>query len=186
MASNPPEHFPPARVIPPLNPPHRQTIILLHGRGLSWSTFGVDLLSTEFHAFYPLDPATASVIEGEGNLKQRVVPLRTLQTRYPHAKFIFPLAPRGRATIYARSMIHQWFDGWHLAPPVSPESGDESSEDDLLESSSEVYAGSDIGTNSEYGFEPNSGAQTQSQKAHMHQNQHQHHQKHDKQQLLLE
>ncbi|KAK4100154.1 alpha/beta-hydrolase, partial [Parathielavia hyrcaniae] len=41
----------------------------------------------------------------------------TLQKLFPHTRFVFPLAPRHRATIYARSIIHQWFDSWHLDDP---------------------------------------------------------------------
>jgi predicted esterase len=43
--------------------------------------------------------------------------MNTLQTLFPHTKFLLPLAPRHRATIYARSIIHQWFDSWHLNNP---------------------------------------------------------------------
>ena len=38
----------------------------------------------------------------------------TLAALFPHAKFVFPTAPRGRATVYKRSIINQWFDGWHV------------------------------------------------------------------------
>ncbi|KKY37725.1 putative phospholipase carboxylesterase family protein [Diaporthe ampelina] len=32
----------------------------------------------------------------------------------PHARFVFPIAPKQRATVYKRSVIRQWFDDWHL------------------------------------------------------------------------
>ena len=70
---------------------HRQTFIILHGRGSTAEKFGHALLST------------TSTLANE-----------TLQTAFPHAKLIFPTASRNRATIYKRSYIHQWFDNWHL------------------------------------------------------------------------
>lgn len=69
---------------------HRQTLIILHGRGSTASKFAPPLLATK----------TPS---GE-----------TLETAFPHAKIIFPTASRNRATIYKRSYTHQWFDNWHL------------------------------------------------------------------------
>jgi hypothetical protein len=48
MAPDPPGFFAPARTIPPLTPPHLNTLILLHGRGLSAHTFGPDFISTPF------------------------------------------------------------------------------------------------------------------------------------------
>ncbi|KAK4157531.1 Alpha/Beta hydrolase protein [Chaetomidium leptoderma] len=94
MAPDPPGFFPPTTTINPLSPPHKNTIILLHGRGFSAETFGPALVSTTF-------PSISSS-------------LTTLQTAHPHTKFLLPLAPRHRATIYKRSIIHQWFDSWHL------------------------------------------------------------------------
>ncbi|KAL2162873.1 hypothetical protein VTH06DRAFT_6709 [Thermothelomyces fergusii] len=101
MPADPPGFFPPVHVIPPLSLPHRHTIILLHGRGLSWGTFGRDLLSAPF----PLPPPSRRAAAGT---------LGTLRSVYPHARFVLPTAPRQRATIYARSLVRQWFDGWHL------------------------------------------------------------------------
>ncbi|KAK3898416.1 Alpha/Beta hydrolase protein [Staphylotrichum tortipilum] len=100
---DPPGFFPPATTIPPLSSPHETTLILLHGRGLSAHTFGPDLLATAFRppssspSTSPNPPSTT-----------------TLPTHLPHTKFLLPLAPRHRATIYKRSIIHQWFDSWHL------------------------------------------------------------------------
>lgn len=46
-------------------------------------------------------------------------PFTTLAEALPHAKFIFPNAPKQRATIYKRSVMRQWFDDWHLRPELS-------------------------------------------------------------------
>jgi predicted esterase len=43
----------------------------------------------------------------------------TLQTAFPHARFVFPTAARRRATIYKRALTHQWFDSWKLDPPAT-------------------------------------------------------------------
>jgi len=72
---------------------HRQTFIILHGRGSTAQIFAPPLLET----------ATTS---GE-----------KLQTAFPHAKLIFLTASRNRATIYKRSYTHQWFDHWHMEEP---------------------------------------------------------------------
>lgn len=76
---------------------HKQTIIILHGRGSNALKFGPPLLSTQLP---------------DG---------RTLQTAFPHAKFIFPTASKRRAQIYKRSIIHQWFDNWSLSTPPKRE-----------------------------------------------------------------
>ncbi|PVH77557.1 alpha/beta-hydrolase [Cadophora sp. DSE1049] len=85
-----PDVFPDPLIIPP-QLEHRQSIIILHGRGSFAAKFTPPLLSTG---------ATGSE--------------ETLQTAFPHAKLIFPTASRTRATIYKRSYTHQWFDNWHL------------------------------------------------------------------------
>lgn len=41
-----------------------------------------------------------------------------LQQALPHAKFIFPWAPKQRATVYKKSITRQWFDDWHLNPEL--------------------------------------------------------------------
>ncbi|KXH56036.1 acyl-protein thioesterase [Colletotrichum salicis] len=87
--------FPPPIIIPPRKQPHQQTIILLHGRGSSAKIFAPELLSV------PLDdPATPSGLN-----------TCTFQDLLPHTRFVFPTAPRSRATIYRRSIINQWYDG---------------------------------------------------------------------------
>ncbi|KAK3940845.1 alpha/beta-hydrolase [Diplogelasinospora grovesii] len=93
--------FPAPIVVEPVSGTHRQTFILLHGRGSSADKFGPVLLDT---------PITSTDDGG----KDTVV---TLATAFPHAKFIFPTAPRSRATVYNRSRINQWFDCWHVDAP---------------------------------------------------------------------
>ncbi|KAG7289394.1 hypothetical protein NEMBOFW57_005765 [Staphylotrichum longicolle] len=116
MAPDPPGFFPPPRTTPPLSPPHRTTLILLHGRGLSAHTFGPDILSASFPPPPPIpnpSPTTTITTPPLAAAAAAAEPT-TLPTLLPHTKHIFPLAPRHRATIYKRSVIHQWFDSWHL------------------------------------------------------------------------
>ncbi|UQC90901.1 acyl-protein thioesterase [Colletotrichum lupini] len=87
--------FPPPMVIPPLKQPHQQTIILLHGRGSSAKLFAPELLSV------PLDNSTTSP----------GLNACTFRDLLPHTRFVFPTAPRSRATIYRRAIINQWYDG---------------------------------------------------------------------------
>lgn len=93
--------FPDPLVVPPLST-HKYTFVLLHGRGSSAANFGPALLSTPIPvcAVRTAVPGTAAV--------------PTLASLFPHAKFIFPTAPRNRATVYKRSIINQWFDCWHI------------------------------------------------------------------------
>ena len=117
MAPDPPGFFPPPLTIPPLTPPHKQTIILLHGRGTSARNFGPALVSAPFpfpsipspspSGTSPPPPTTAAAAA-------TMTTTTTLRAAFPHAKFVFPCAPRQRATIYRRSVISQWFDGGHL------------------------------------------------------------------------
>jgi len=88
--------YPDPLIIPPLKE-HKETWIILHGRGSNAQKFGSELLSTQ--------------IPGHGSLPQA----------FPHAKFIFPTASTRRATIYKRKEIHQWFDNWHLDAPTERE-----------------------------------------------------------------
>lgn len=73
---------------------HKQTFILLHGRGSSASKFGPPLLETS--------------IPNIGNLTDA----------FSHARFVFLTASQRRATIYKRSIINQWFDNWSLVEPA--------------------------------------------------------------------
>src|SRR5436189_5036386 len=89
MASDYP---PPLTVAPLLS--HKQTFILLHGRGSSASKFGPPLLSTS------------------------IPQVGTLANAFPYARFVFPTALKRRATIYKRSITNQWFDNWSLDAPT--------------------------------------------------------------------
>ncbi|KAG5927839.1 hypothetical protein E4U42_001724 [Claviceps africana] len=97
MASSsrtPKGQFPPPIIVPPLQQPHRHTIIFLHGRGSNAAKFHGPLLET--------------VLDDN----------QTFRDAFPTARFVFPSAPMSRATKYARMLIHQWFDGsgdWELA-----------------------------------------------------------------------
>lgn len=88
--------YPDPIIIHPQTLPHKQTFILLHGRGSSASKFAPPLL------------ASPIVIAGSESEK-------TLPDIFPHAKFVFLTASRRRATLYKRSVINQWFDCWEIA-----------------------------------------------------------------------
>lgn len=111
--------YPDPLVFEPLQLPHQHTFILLHGRG-SWAEkFGPELLRTPIQSSQPglPDPSTqeSSVVDTSQAGKTAL----TLQTAFPHARFVFPTAARRRATIYKRSLTHQWFDNWKLDPPAT-------------------------------------------------------------------
>ncbi|KAL8635284.1 MAG: hypothetical protein Q9228_007208 [Teloschistes exilis] len=84
--------YPEPLVIPSLEQ-HKQTFIILHGRGSSASIFGPPLLETH-------------ISDSE-----------TFRSSFPNAQFVFPTASKRRAQIYHRSVINQWFDNWHLQQP---------------------------------------------------------------------
>ena len=88
--------YPKPLVVPPLET-HKETWIILHGRGSNAEKFGPELLTTP--------------IPRHGTLAQA----------FPHAKFIFPTASLRRAIIYKRSLISQWFDNWSLQTPTERE-----------------------------------------------------------------
>ncbi|KAL8950204.1 MAG: hypothetical protein Q9222_003751 [Ikaeria aurantiellina] len=104
--------YPKPLIIPPLNT-HRQTFIILHGRGSNAQTFAPPLLSTK-------------ISESE-----------TLQSSFPHAKFIFPTASKRRAQIYNRATINQWFDNWS---PKQPDERTELQIEGLRERSSYIHS----------------------------------------------
>jgi predicted esterase len=91
-AKDVPGQFPEPIVVSPQQE-HRQTFIILHGRGSTAEKFDTPLL----------EMASSS---GE-----------KLPSAFPHTKFIFLTASRNRATIYKRSLTHQWFDHWHMEEP---------------------------------------------------------------------
>ncbi|QSS59980.1 esterase/lipase superfamily domain-containing protein [Histoplasma capsulatum] len=97
--------YPPPFIIQHLKS-HKQTIILLHGRGDDGPSFGRDILSTSF----PLPSASQSCSPKFG----------TLQDAFPHAKFVFPAAPLRRPQQHDSDLISQWFDLWWLPSSSSP------------------------------------------------------------------
>ncbi|PGH08861.1 hypothetical protein AJ80_07731 [Polytolypa hystricis UAMH7299] len=110
--------YPAPVVIEPLLEPHKHTFILLHGRGSNGPKFGPELISH-------LIPWALITLAVAGDIhpppdEQHTTTLRDL---FPYAKFIFPTAAPRRATIYKRSIIHQWFDNWHLTedPDARPD-----------------------------------------------------------------
>lgn len=105
--------YPDPLVISPLLSPHKYSFILLHGRGSNGPKFGADLLSTHVPLAFPLPDSTSKSTSAPIPAKH----MPTLRDLFPHAKFIFPTASTRRATIYKRSIIHQWFDNWHLSDP---------------------------------------------------------------------
>lgn len=118
--------YPEPLIFEPLQQPHRQTFILLHGRG-SWAeNFGPELLRTPIDNPEPglqragcnEDGPPANVAT---NTPQDQEPTVTLQTAFPHARFVFPTAARRRATLYKRALTRQWFDSWKLDPPAAAE-----------------------------------------------------------------
>jgi predicted esterase len=104
--------YPEVLVREPLSGSHRQSLILLHGRGSSAAKFGPVLLETK--------------IPGFGSLPEAL----------PHAKFIFPTASRRRARIFKRMPIRQWFDYWSLQ---KPEDREELQADGLRETSEYIH-----------------------------------------------
>lgn len=104
--------FPTTLVLEPIQLPHKQTFILLHGRGSTGDKFGTALLET------PIGLPAGS-LEQEGSSRPTSEPLLTLQTVFPHARFVFPTAARRRATVYRRAYTHQWFNNWKLDPPAT-------------------------------------------------------------------
>lgn len=109
-------------VFEPLQLPHQQTFIFLHGRG-SWAEkFGPELLRTPIQISQPGLPDSRTLetpADEPLDTSQTRKPVMTLHTAFPHARFVFPTAARRRATIYKRSLTHQWFDNWKLNPPAT-------------------------------------------------------------------
>jgi predicted esterase len=83
--------FPQPLVVPPLELPHLQTFIILHGRGSNADSFSRALLK---------HPIPQHDILGKA---------------FPHAKFVFPTAAFMRAKAFKRIPITQWFDYWPFA-----------------------------------------------------------------------
>lgn len=87
---------------------HKQTVILLHGRGSNGQKFGSELVEAQT----TLSCIKTSLVPGENNdpLRALHADTSTLRTLFPNAKFIFPTAKKRRAKWYNRTMINQWFD----------------------------------------------------------------------------
>lgn len=86
-------NYPDPLVVEPASGTHKQTFIVLHGRGSNGHELATDIL----HTSIPGQHATT-----------------TLQTLFPNAKFIFPTASKRRAKAFNRSLVSQWFDLWNL------------------------------------------------------------------------
>jgi predicted esterase len=80
--------YPAPSVLPPLELPHLQTFIILHGRGDEASNFSRSL----FH--HPIPKYD------------------TLRKAFPKAKFVIPTAPSMPAKLLNRKLITEWFDYW--------------------------------------------------------------------------
>ncbi|KAF2170440.1 hypothetical protein M409DRAFT_19261 [Zasmidium cellare ATCC 36951] len=95
MATLSPTVYPDPLIIPPSSGHHKASIIILHGRGSNAAAFAdpLLLLSTTDHG--------------------------TLQTAFPDAKLIFPIAPRSLVRRSKKASMNQWFDFWSLADPES-------------------------------------------------------------------
>nr|POF15192.1 acyl-protein thioesterase 1 [Quercus suber] len=79
--------------IVPARDHHKQSLMLLHGRGSNGEKFGLQLLRSKCHASDSPSGTEA-----------------TLQDAFPNMKFIFPTAKKRRAKWYKRALIAQWFD----------------------------------------------------------------------------
>ena len=95
--------FPPPLVVPPFAGAHELTFILLHGRGSQGEIFGPALLDS------PIVPSSNTDHHETA----------CLVIAFPKARFVFPTAPRRRATLYKRALTRQWFDNWDLVPPAT-------------------------------------------------------------------
>ncbi|CAM1501187.1 Fc.00g103490.m01.CDS01 [Cosmosporella sp. VM-42] len=104
--------YPEPFIVPPSCLPHKQTFILLHGRGSSGGKFGSVLLDT------PISSRTPSRYDQSSPPAPEISAL-TLASVFPHARFVFPSAPRRRAALYRRAYTHQWFDNWKIDPPAT-------------------------------------------------------------------
>lgn len=102
--------FPPPLVLEPAQLPHKQTFVLLHGRGSTGDKFGPVLADSPIAPSSPF--SSSSWVDGGG-------PPTTLRAVFPHARFVFPTAARRRATVYRRALTHQWFNNWTLDPPAT-------------------------------------------------------------------
>ncbi|KAK4034893.1 alpha/beta-hydrolase [Parachaetomium inaequale] len=112
--------YPPPLIIPPRALPHKQTFILLHGRGSSGDKFGSVLLDTPISTGAPHSPDDGGTNPPDAQTTTSPTTVQTLATTFPHARFVFPTAARRRATVYNRARTHQWFDNWALDDDDTP------------------------------------------------------------------
>lgn len=117
--------YPGPLIFEPLQQPHQQTFIFLHGRG-SWAEkFGPELLQTSIQNPSRVSPRPhdneekPSADESKSASQTQNPAVTHLQAEFPHARFVFPTAARRRATIYKRAHTNQWFDNWKLDPPAT-------------------------------------------------------------------
>ena len=86
--------YPEPCIVPPRSGEHRQSFIILHGRGDRGENFGALLLMMVIPEF------------------------KALQDAFPDGQFIFPTASERRAAAFGRTPINQWFDNWSLQDPT--------------------------------------------------------------------
>ncbi|RDW71460.1 alpha hydrolase-9 [Coleophoma cylindrospora] len=94
--------YPVPFIVSPISP-HKQTMLLLHGRGSNGETFGREFL------------ASKTTIG------------KSIQEHFPDMKFVFPTAKRRRAKWYNRAFITQWFD----SVPINEQSGRRMSKEEV-------------------------------------------------------
>ncbi|MCJ1445234.1 MAG: hypothetical protein MMC23_005739 [Stictis urceolatum] len=82
---------------------HKQTFIILHGRGDQGENFGARLLMWTV------------------NGPQLSEPTSNLQDVFPHAKFVFPTAKLRKARALNNTKVHQWFDIWKITEQTDRE-----------------------------------------------------------------
>ncbi|KAH7125197.1 phospholipase/carboxylesterase family protein-like protein [Dendryphion nanum] len=90
--------YPAPLIVPPTSGSHKNTIIILHGRGSTADIFSSPLLTHPVTLHSPSKDQSSS----------------TFQSFFPYTKFVFPTASRRRAVHYNRSFTHQWFDMYPL------------------------------------------------------------------------
>ncbi|KAK8039557.1 hypothetical protein PG993_007968 [Apiospora rasikravindrae] len=100
--------YPEPLIVPPLLLPHKRTFVIFHGRGSFADGFAPPLLET------PLSQSSLP----SSSIESPTPSIQSMATAFPHAPFVFPSAPRLRATLYKRTLTHQWFDSWDLEPPA--------------------------------------------------------------------
>ncbi|KAF2262276.1 alpha/beta-hydrolase [Lojkania enalia] len=97
----------PKPLIIPSPAAHKQTIIILHGRGSTAEKFAEPLLT------HPVS-STTSPTSLDISPNTESTDTKTFQSYFSNTKFIFPTASLRRAVAYNRSLIHQWFDMFPL------------------------------------------------------------------------